>query len=435
VVGSLFVALAPAARGQITFDLARESVTSPPVAVCLAGSFNGWSTSATAMLPEGKGWRATVPLPDGRHYYRFVLFDAKGSHRLVNDPANPFQAAGDALGVRSLIDVRGGVRVQNTEGLERFELRPRKATWVFVAGDFNDWHKYQIPLVPQAGGTWVAYLLTQRPFSYKYIVDGLWTANREGNYQQIPDNCGGLNLFRPAAEVTSPALATIGHLVKAGDTHELDWVSSYARLADYGRAVAMARKIAEVNAAAAGSTAPLVLEAVALESTIHKRWVRFDDAVACWKRLADCGVKSSTTSRAASELAAYYLFVKNDTDEGRRLTEKAAALAPNNAELLNAALRDIMPLFRENRQREALVMMDRLIADLPPAQPKDKKYQRALGWLWLTKGSAHNWLGQIDEAREAFEKVLEVNPYGGSQNTGALQWLDRRGFLADKKAK
>ena len=440
VVGSLFVALATAARGQITFELARDSVTSPPAAVCLAGSFNNWSTSATAMLAEGPVWRATVPLPDGRHFYRFVLFDAKGKCRLINDPANPFQVVEGPKALWSFVDVRGGVRVENTEGLERFEwraptARARPAKQVFVSGDFNDWHKLQIPLVRQRDGTWVAYLLVRRPFSYKYVVDNVWKATREGDYQQIPDNSGGLNLFRPAAAVTSPELVTIARSVKAGDPRELDLVTSYSWSGDYGHAVAMARKVAEVNATAFGSTAPLVIEALALEANIHKRWARLDDAAACWTRLVESGVANPTTARATSELAAYYIFVKDDAEEARRWSEIATDRAQTNPERVNAVLRDSLLLFRERQHETALTLMNKMIADLPTPEPNDKKYARALGELWLMKGSAHNWLKQKDEARKAFETVLKVNPYGGSQNTLARQWLVRNDFLAAAGAK
>ena len=44
--------------------------------VFLAGSFNGWSTSATPMVTNGHGqghWKATLPLARGQYEYKFVV--------------------------------------------------------------------------------------------------------------------------------------------------------------------------------------------------------------------------------------------------------------------------------------------------------------------------------------------------------------------------
>ena len=43
-------------------------------AVYLAGSFNDWNPAATPMVLEGSHhWAVAVPLPAGRHEYKFVV--------------------------------------------------------------------------------------------------------------------------------------------------------------------------------------------------------------------------------------------------------------------------------------------------------------------------------------------------------------------------
>jgi 1,4-alpha-glucan branching enzyme len=42
--------------------------------VTIAGTFNGWDPNKTPMRKDGSAvWKATVPLPPGRHEYRFVV--------------------------------------------------------------------------------------------------------------------------------------------------------------------------------------------------------------------------------------------------------------------------------------------------------------------------------------------------------------------------
>jgi hypothetical protein len=331
------------------------------------------------------------------------------------------------------VEVRGGARIVATDGLERFEWRAPNAKWVAVAGDFNGWYLGQFRLVKQPDGLWIAYLPIKRPFSYKFIIDGLWKIDADRAVQRVPNNFGEYNSFRPAQVVTSPSSATIEREVVAGDMRALDIITSYATSGDYGCAVAWARRVAEVNAAALGTTSPLVLRALDLEASIHKRWNRLDDAAACWQRLAEASVETTETARAIAELAAYYLYVKADKAAGKQLNEIAMARAPNNVELVRAIVRWLYLEFQEGRVEETLATLDQLLARLP--QPNmDKQYAGELTELWLLKGAAHNRLKQTDRARQAFEKVIEVSPWTDSQNAqNARHWLETHGFGSTSK--
>lgn len=55
--------------------------------VYVAGTFNGWDKSRTALSlgPDGHTWRATVMIPYGAHQYKFVL----NGDKWITDPGNP----------------------------------------------------------------------------------------------------------------------------------------------------------------------------------------------------------------------------------------------------------------------------------------------------------------------------------------------------------
>jgi len=70
--------------------------------VAVVGSFNHWDSAINRLAgPDASGiWTITLPLPPGRHEYRFVVNDSQW----VLDPAAP--AVDDGLGgSNSVIDV------------------------------------------------------------------------------------------------------------------------------------------------------------------------------------------------------------------------------------------------------------------------------------------------------------------------------------------
>jgi len=428
VLLGLVIALANVAAAQIPFAVAHERFTTPPKALFVAGSFNGMSTTATSMTCEGKVWRTAVKLPDGRHYYKFHGVDAKGAPLWLNDPVNPFLADDGKHGAYNFIDVQGGKIALNFEGLERFQLAGYpQAKWVCVAGDFNDWYLGQYRLAQQPDGSWVGFLPIRRPFAYKFIIDGIWRLDpdRAGS-QAVPNGIGESNSWRPQANVREPSQATITRTIQAGEAAELDRITSLAREADYGGAVALARKVAEVNTEAQGSTAPIVLKARALEGRIHKRWNRWSDAAACWRQLADSGVVTPETVEGIRELAMYYLYIAKDREAGRQLVEIAVGHAADNVEMVKTISHWFVITLREGNPELTIQSLDETLALLPTAQQGGKPYACELSELWLIKAAAHYRLGQRKQAREAYLKILEVHPYEDGLNPQrARTWLAR----------
>ena len=95
--------LAPAppgtdAEGRTTFRL---NGFGGAKAVALAGSFNGWSTTATPLERRGGAWVAAVRLAPGRHTYKFVV-----DGLWLNDPGNAAREPDASGNVNSLIVVK-----------------------------------------------------------------------------------------------------------------------------------------------------------------------------------------------------------------------------------------------------------------------------------------------------------------------------------------
>jgi tetratricopeptide (TPR) repeat protein len=168
------------------------------------------------------------------------------------------------------------------------------------------------------------------------------------------------------------------------------------------------------------------LRSLELEAAIHKRWNRLDDAAACWKRLADANVDTSITRRAINELAAYYLFVKQDHEAGMRLNELAIARAPNRLDIVRALITHLKEELRNGRWDESLGILEKTLPCLSPADAKDKEYAAELTELWLIKATIHNHNKQEKEARAAYEKIIEISPWSDSMNAQrARRYLDR----------
>jgi 1,4-alpha-glucan branching enzyme len=173
--------------------------------VAVAGSFNNWSTSATAMSDaDGDGvWTSDVKLPVGTHQYKFVV---NGSD-WVMDPTNPKKADDGLGGENSVIVVAAAAAATATTAAAPAASAATPAAsaptgrtvsaggnvpvvfrWsgaaqtVHLAGEFNNWldnvegrvtgHSDWM-LEKDASGAWTLTVL-MRPgtYKYKFVCDG-----------------------------------------------------------------------------------------------------------------------------------------------------------------------------------------------------------------------------------------------------------------------
>ncbi|NLD37122.1 MAG: glycoside hydrolase [Desulfatiglans sp.] len=91
----------PAKRGQkrrVTFSISAPGAKD----VCLAGSFNNWSTGKHHMKSNGDGlWTKTVIIPPGTYEYKYLV---GGEWR--HDPNNQNVAYNEHGTLNSVIDVK-----------------------------------------------------------------------------------------------------------------------------------------------------------------------------------------------------------------------------------------------------------------------------------------------------------------------------------------
>ncbi|MEK8022620.1 MAG: alpha amylase N-terminal ig-like domain-containing protein [Candidatus Hydrogenedentota bacterium] len=230
-------AAAPAATGGSAGSTFSYKAPAGTRSVSVAGSFNNWSTTATPLAdPDGDGtWTATVPLPRGKHQYKFVV---NGSD-WKSDPVNPNKAEDGLGGENSVLEVTAvgvsspaavspegtivsasanaatslpsmsagdGTNGRSTVGIAArdlwapdrphlFSYRRAGASSVAVAGSFNNWSATATPMSdPDGDGAWTAdVILPPGNSSYKFVVNGSeWLVDPAATRRE-PDGFGGDN--------------------------------------------------------------------------------------------------------------------------------------------------------------------------------------------------------------------------------------------------
>ena len=205
----LMLAAGWASAAQVTFQHAAPGAHS----VFLAGSFNNWSDSQTALTDaDGDGvWEVTLDLAAGDYQYKFVV---DGSWR--HDEANPntmddgFGGSNSVLSVTadvSELTVGGGaappapaapgVAAPATGGQTNvtFSYTPGQGSGsVYLAGEFNGWNPQGEKMSdPDGDGVYLVTIpLAPGHYQYKFVVDGSWFQD-PNNPEVTDDGFGGQN--------------------------------------------------------------------------------------------------------------------------------------------------------------------------------------------------------------------------------------------------
>ncbi|MBQ8279082.1 MAG: type I pullulanase [Roseburia sp.] len=145
--------------------------------VCLAGTMNGWSDSATLMTKGDDGvWTHTAELAAGTYQYKFVV---DGSW--VNDPNNTNEMVDGNNTVTVVDESAPEVVSPEVDGTSvTFRYYAPDAAKVYLAGDMNGWNQTGTLMTKGEDGIWT-YTTTLEPkkYGYKFIADGKWTADPE----------------------------------------------------------------------------------------------------------------------------------------------------------------------------------------------------------------------------------------------------------------
>jgi 1,4-alpha-glucan branching enzyme len=139
--------------------------------VYLSGSFNNWRSSELPMIKTASGWQLPLYLSPGTYTYRFVA-DGKW----MVDPANPDKFPNEFNDYNSVIRI-GEPHLFSLNGYA-------DARQVMLAGSFNNWHNYELPMHRTAGGWQLPYTLGGGNYEYGFIIDG----------KEIPDPANPLRV-------------------------------------------------------------------------------------------------------------------------------------------------------------------------------------------------------------------------------------------------
>lgn len=246
VVALVLATASPALAAKVTFRF--QPVIGGVSAVSVAGSFNGWDAAASPMADgDGDGiFEATLEIADGSQMYKFVVngdqwftdeFAAETADDGFGGKNGVFVVAGKplTLGVGTAPAApAGGMKDGTKAGLRNvtFKFKPAgKPGAVSLAGQFNDWTAGKTPMTdPDGDGTYEATLLLPTgSYQYKFVVDGNWTADRDGQDADADDGFGGKNSIRNVDD-RFPAV-----IVKRGDGTV------------YGEGIAHGGRASEVN--------------------------------------------------------------------------------------------------------------------------------------------------------------------------------------------
>ena len=163
----------------------------PAKAVFLAGTFNGWNTTATPMAdPDGDGeWMALVKLGRGRHLYKFVA-DGKW----FADPANPQKEPDGQGGDNSVLVLGGDTGVPGTVALGPYSgpdaTTPdwaKRAVWYqifperFRNGDPRNDPPGTVPWTTD----WFGRAAGEQGDFYKYIFDRRYGGDIQGVLDEL----------------------------------------------------------------------------------------------------------------------------------------------------------------------------------------------------------------------------------------------------------
>jgi 1,4-alpha-glucan branching enzyme len=187
---------------QVTFQVDMRDQDVSPDGVHLAGTFNGWSTTASPMVNDSVS-KYSVSLPlicDSNYFYRFVNGDTEAGYEIV--PPECGTPSGNIYN-RS-IDIPAGDTAMPQVCFSSCELCPPISDVTFrvdmrdqdvgpngvhLSGSFNDWSPTATPMTLLNETTYTAALplISESSFTYKFV-----NGNTMAGAETVPSECGVL---------------------------------------------------------------------------------------------------------------------------------------------------------------------------------------------------------------------------------------------------
>jgi len=191
---------------NVTFQVDMSQQTVSPQGVHVAGSFNGWSTTATPMTPAGNNvYTVTLDLNSGTSYqYKFINCDTWAGEDIV--PAagwvpNGYGGYNREITVGSSVTVLPVVCFSqcgpcpttiNLTLVVDMSEQTVSPQGVHVAGSFNNWSTSATPMSPIGNGKYSATVAVSgnSSYQYKFINGDTWAGE-----ETVPAACGVPNGF------------------------------------------------------------------------------------------------------------------------------------------------------------------------------------------------------------------------------------------------
>jgi len=191
---------------NVTFQVDMSQQTVSPQGVHVAGSFNGWSTTATPMTPAGNNvYTVTLDLNSGTSYqYKFINGDTWAGEEIV--PAacgvpNGYGGYNREITVGSSVTVLPVVCFSqcgpcpttiNLTLVVDMSEQTVSPQGVHVAGSFNNWSTSATPMSPIGNGKYSATVAVSgnSSYQYKFINGDTWAGE-----ETVPAACGVPNGF------------------------------------------------------------------------------------------------------------------------------------------------------------------------------------------------------------------------------------------------
>ena len=301
--------------------------------VAVAGDWNGWNATANPMADgDGDGiYEATLEIAAGPHQYKYVVngdqwftdefapgtsddgFGGKNGTFDVADKALTL-GVGTAPAGAGAPDKGGPAKGAGLRNVT-FKFKPaQKPGSVSLAGQFNDWTVGKTPMAdPDGDGIYTATLLLPAgSYQYKFVVDGNWTPDKEGQDSEADDGFGGKNSIVNVDE-RFPAVS-----VKKGDG------------AVYGEGIGHAGRSSEVNNLGGGQVeftarshagdvdgVTLVLAAAGAEREVPMRLATRDQVFDYWRGTATAVADGSTYRFVYKDGAKEFALGPSGLTEGR----------------------------------------------------------------------------------------------------------------------
>lgn len=173
--------------GNVVFTYTNAAATS----VTVAGTFNGWSTTANPLSNSNGIWRTTIPLQLGSYQYKFVV----NGNQWRLDQFNPAVVTDGAGNTNSLLTVHNADfgTTTNAPTPVTFVYTNASATSVWIGGSFNGWQAVQDQMV-KSGSVWrLTKNLNHGVYQYKFYVNQSYWVHDPANPFTAPDGFGGYN--------------------------------------------------------------------------------------------------------------------------------------------------------------------------------------------------------------------------------------------------